>query len=103
MVKEIDQHNKRKNWILVKRIDIPSHFNILPSVWAMRRKRDLSTGEITKWKARLNVDGSKQQYGIDYSNMNSEERNKIKTFIFFKVNLAQTTAIADRCVSHGVC
>jgi Reverse transcriptase (RNA-dependent DNA polymerase) len=32
----------------------------------MSRKRDLSTGERTKWKARLNVDGSKQQAGIDY-------------------------------------
>jgi Reverse transcriptase (RNA-dependent DNA polymerase) len=33
---------------------------------AMRRKRDLVTGEVTKWKARLNVYVSKQQAGIDY-------------------------------------
>lgn len=66
MNKEIDQHNNRKNWVLVPRSDVPDHLSVLPSVWAMRRKRDLSTGEITKWKARLNVDGSKQKYGLDY-------------------------------------
>lgn len=66
MEMEISQHNDRKNWVLVKRSDVPNHLSVLPSVWAMRRKRDLTTGDIVKWKARLNVDGSKQQYGIDY-------------------------------------
>jgi Reverse transcriptase (RNA-dependent DNA polymerase) len=33
----------------------------------MRRKRDLITGKVVKWKARLNVDGSKQKIGIDYN------------------------------------
>jgi histone deacetylase 1/2 len=32
----------------------------------MKRKRKLSTGEVYKHKARLNYDGSKQCYGIDY-------------------------------------
>lgn len=66
MQKEITQHNDRKNWILVPQTDVPNHLKVLPSVWPMRRKRDLTTGEITKWKARLNVDGSKQRLGIDY-------------------------------------
>jgi Reverse transcriptase (RNA-dependent DNA polymerase) len=39
---------------------------VLPTVWAMRRKRRLATGEIYKWKARLNVDGSKQEHGVNY-------------------------------------
>jgi Reverse transcriptase (RNA-dependent DNA polymerase) len=66
MIKEINQHNERKNGILTKRDDVPKHLNVLPSVWSMRRKRDLTTGTVIKWKARFNVDGSKQQYGIDY-------------------------------------
>jgi Reverse transcriptase (RNA-dependent DNA polymerase) len=33
----------------------------------MRRKRDLITGNIVKWIARFNVDGSKQQMGIEYN------------------------------------
>jgi Reverse transcriptase (RNA-dependent DNA polymerase) len=66
MDKEISQHNEWKNWKLVPRINVPRLLRVLPSVWAMRRKRDLTTGVITKWKVRINVYGSKQQYGIDY-------------------------------------
>ena len=40
--------------------------NILPAVWAMRRKRNLITGEIIKYKTRLNVHGGKQIQGLDY-------------------------------------
>ena len=32
----------------------------------MRRKRDLTTNEVKKYKARLNVHGGKQTYGINY-------------------------------------
>lgn len=67
MEKEVQQHNDRKNWKLVKRTNIPSNFKVLPCVWAMRRKRNLTTGVITKWKARLNVDGSKQVQGVDFT------------------------------------
>jgi hypothetical protein len=66
MQKEIDGHNENKNWELVPRSQVPSHIKVLPSVWAMRRKRRLSDGTVYKWKARINVDGSKQTYGIDY-------------------------------------
>jgi hypothetical protein len=44
MIKEIQQHKERDNWKVVPRNQIPSHNKILPSVWAMRRKRDLTTG-----------------------------------------------------------
>jgi Reverse transcriptase (RNA-dependent DNA polymerase) len=50
----------------VRRSTLPPETRVLASVWAMRRKRDLSTGKVVKWKARLNIDGSKQQAGIDY-------------------------------------
>ncbi len=32
----------------------------------MRRKREVSTGKIKKYKARLNLDGSRMKKGIDY-------------------------------------
>jgi hypothetical protein len=32
----------------------------------MRRKRDISTQEVYKWKARLNVHGGKQTKGLNY-------------------------------------
>jgi Reverse transcriptase (RNA-dependent DNA polymerase) len=31
----------------------------------MKRKRRIATREVYKWKVRLNIDGSKQQYGLN--------------------------------------
>ena len=66
VIKEIDGHVNAKRWEVVKRDDIPEGHEALPSVWAMRRKRDLSTNEVTKHKARLNIHGGKQQFGVNY-------------------------------------
>jgi hypothetical protein len=33
----------------------------------MRRKRDARTGRIKKYKARLNIDGSRMKYGEHYN------------------------------------
>ena len=52
--------------MIVERSQVPKGKNILPAVWAMRRKRDLITNKILKYKARLNVHGGKQIYGLDY-------------------------------------
>jgi Reverse transcriptase (RNA-dependent DNA polymerase) len=65
MEHEIKQHNDNHNWTLVKRSSVPTTSRVLPSVWSMRRKRDLTTGAVMKYKARLNVDGSRQNKGID--------------------------------------
>ncbi|KAI2501072.1 hypothetical protein MHU86_13426 [Fragilaria crotonensis] len=32
----------------------------------MKRKRRIATREVYKWKARLNIDGSKQEEGVNY-------------------------------------
>jgi len=38
----------------------------LPAVWALRRKRKMSDRSVTKYKARLNIDGSRQIKGVHY-------------------------------------
>jgi hypothetical protein len=43
-----------------------NHWKLIPSVWAMQRKRDLTTGKVTKHKARLNLHGGKQEFGTNY-------------------------------------
>jgi hypothetical protein len=48
MESEIDAHNEKGHWKLVRRNALPTGARILPSVWAMRQKRDLSTGEVIK-------------------------------------------------------
>ena len=66
VVKEINGHVENKHWELIPAHDVPDGEEVLPSVWAMRRKRNLVTNEITKYKARINVHGGKQTLGVNY-------------------------------------
>lgn len=66
MIQEVNAHIENKNWKIVNRSDIPAGKKVVPSVWAMRRKRDIVTQMVYKWKARLNFHGGKQVHGIDY-------------------------------------
>eukprot|EP00957_Ditylum_brightwellii_P137548 10486078-Ditylum_brightwellii.AAC.1 len=45
---------------------VPPGTKILDSVWAMKRKQDIKTQKIYRHKARLNVHGGQQEYGISY-------------------------------------
>ena len=66
MEQEVKTHSDGRHWEVVPRTAVPADKRVLPSVWAMRRKRRLDTQEVYKWKARLNVHGGKQKYGVDY-------------------------------------
>jgi len=55
VIKEINGHIDCKHWEVTPRADVPKDTNILPSVWAVKRKRNLTTGKITKHKACLNL------------------------------------------------
>jgi hypothetical protein len=44
MKDEMNNHNTNKNWITIKRCDLPKDTKAIPSVWAMRRKRNLPDG-----------------------------------------------------------
>jgi hypothetical protein len=46
--------------------EIPEGTEVVPSVWAMQHKQDLTTRKITKHKARLNLHGGKQEFGTNY-------------------------------------
>ncbi len=66
MDKEVQSHTENHVWELVPRSSVPPATKILPAVWAMKRKRRIATREVYKWKARLNIDGSKQEEGVNY-------------------------------------
>jgi hypothetical protein len=63
MLKEVKAHTDNGHWTIVRRDTVPNGVDVLPAVWAMRRKRRIMTGEPYKWKARLNVHGGKQVHG----------------------------------------
>ena len=65
MIKEINDHESRGHWELVKRAALPKGSKTILSVWAFKRKR-LPDGTILKHKARLNAHGGMQRWGIDY-------------------------------------
>ena len=66
MEKEVGAHTGGGHWTLLERSKVPRGTKVLPAVWSMKRKRRIATREIYKWKARLNIDGSKQVQGINY-------------------------------------
>jgi hypothetical protein len=49
--------------------EVPKDAPLLSSVWQMKRTRKPSTGEISKYKARMNVNGKEQVKGIHYDEM----------------------------------
>jgi hypothetical protein len=63
---EVASHTERGHWRIVLRSQVPEGMDILPSVWAMRRKRRIKTREVYKWKARLNLHGGRQKQGVNY-------------------------------------
>ena len=61
METEFNDQLNHGNFHIIHKSEVPKDANVLPSVWAMRRKRRELTGEVYKWKARLNMDGSRQK------------------------------------------
>ena len=66
MADEVKSHDNMDHWKVMKRADLPAGTDVLPAVWAMRRKRRIATQEVYKWKARLNVHGGKQTQFVNY-------------------------------------
>jgi len=66
MVQEFNDHCNKEHWAFVLRSSLPPGTKVLPAMWAMRRKCRIATGEVYKWKARLNVHGGRQVKGLHY-------------------------------------
>jgi len=66
MIKEIKDHTDGKHWEVVPRDSMPKGHRAMRGVWSMKRKRRVGTGEVYKWKARLCIDGSSQEKGVNY-------------------------------------
>jgi hypothetical protein len=43
VVKEVNGHVENKHWQLIKRGDVPKDVQVVPSVWSMQRKHNLTT------------------------------------------------------------
>ena len=65
-IREVNGHVQSNNWMLWKQGKVPEDVQIVPSVWSLRRKHDLTTNKVKSHKARLNLHGGKQVYGMKY-------------------------------------
>jgi len=66
VITEVNGHVDNHHWELIKVEDVPKDAEILDSVWAMKRKRNLVTNQITEYKERLNIHGGQQKFIINY-------------------------------------
>jgi hypothetical protein len=83
MAKEVADQMNNGNFSIVERSSVPEGEAIMPTVWQMKWKRDIKTQAVKKWKARLNLDGSKMVRGADYEESYSPVAswNSIRTML----------------------
>jgi Reverse transcriptase (RNA-dependent DNA polymerase) len=67
MMREVEDQYNNGNFTVIHKSDVPDWHVILPAVWQMRRKPNVKTGIIKKYKARLKIDGSRMTKGIHYN------------------------------------
>jgi hypothetical protein len=60
VIKEVNGHVDSNNWMLRKRSNVPEDIQIVPSVWSLQCKRDLTLHKVKSHKARLNLHGGKK-------------------------------------------
>jgi hypothetical protein len=59
VIKKVNGHVDSNNWMLQKQSKVPEDVWIVPSVWSLQCKRDLTTNKVKSHKARLNLHGRK--------------------------------------------
>ena len=66
LIREVKRHCELKHWKILPRGEVPKGQPILDLVWAMKIKRYIVNRQVYKCKARLNVHGGQQEYGVNY-------------------------------------
>ena len=63
---EVNGLEENENWRVIPKSAVPNGQQVLPAVWAFRRKRRIATGKVYKWKARLNIHGGRQTKNVNF-------------------------------------
>jgi hypothetical protein len=66
MKEEITSQVEGGVYSIIHQGERPQEATLLPAVWQMRRKRNVVTGDIKRYKTRLNIDGSRMVHMRDY-------------------------------------
>ena len=65
MDKEFTDDCERQHWDIISITDVLKDEKVRDCVWAMRRKRNILTKQVYMWKARLNLHGGQQEFGVN--------------------------------------
>ena len=65
MGKEVNDHESRDHWEIVRRSTIPAGVKTIQAIWSFKHKR-YPNGTLNKHKARLCAHGGMQQWGVSY-------------------------------------
>ena len=81
---------------------MPKGTKILDSIWSMKRKRDIKTREVYKYKARLNVHGGQQIKGEHFNETHSPVVNwySIRTLTILGLLLGWETKQVDFILAY---
>ncbi len=66
VIKEVNGYVDSNSSRLQKQSKVPEDIQIVPSVWFLQCKRNLTTNKVKSHKVRLNPHGGKQVYGMNY-------------------------------------
>ena len=83
MQKEVQNQRENGNFSIISRKEISEDALILPALWQIKRKRHIKTRKVKKYKARLNLDGSRMRKGEHYEESYSlvAKWNSIRTVL----------------------
>ncbi len=71
VIKEVNGHMDCNNWTLLKQSEVPEDIHIVPSVWALQCKHNLTMNKVKPHKARLNLHSGMQVYRMNYFEINA--------------------------------
>ena len=72
--KEVNDQTQNVNFLVIPKSEVPKEANFLPAIWLMKRKRDIKSRKVKKWKARLNIDGLRTKKGFTMTKLMIQSR-----------------------------
>jgi hypothetical protein len=66
MLEEVNTHTENDHWEVWEKVKVPAGQDVLPGIWAFKRKRQIDTRDIYKDKAHLNIHGGMQKHDGNY-------------------------------------
>jgi hypothetical protein len=67
MQKEARDQSGNGKFSVIHRSKFPKGATVLPAAWQMKCKHNVKTQKVKKWKAQVNVDGSRMKKGVHCS------------------------------------